>query len=79
MKHQQQPIIFLIGIALLALGLIIRYSVGRRRFNRRNAFGNPQFQGYNQSLVTRGGEGCAKGIGTLFILAGAVLILVGLA
>jgi len=78
MKHQQ-PFLFLIGIALLIFGLIIRYSVGRRRFNRRNPFGNPAYRGYNQALVTRGGEGCAKGIGTLLILAGAVLIIVGLA
>lgn len=79
MKHQQQPVLFVVGIALLLIGLFIRYSVGHRRFNRRNPFGNPQFRGYNQSLVTRGGEGCAKGIGTLLILAGAVLIFVGLA
>ncbi len=79
MKHQQQHIIFIVGIALLLFGLIIRYSVGRRRFNRRNQFGNPEYQGYNQSLVTRGGEGCAKGLGTLLILAGLVLIFVGLA
>jgi len=78
MKHQQ-PILFLIGIALLIFGLIIRYLVGRRRFNRRNPFGNPQFRGYNQALVTRGGEGCARGIGTLLILAGVALIFVGLA
>jgi hypothetical protein len=79
MKHQHQPILFVVGLALLVIGLGIRYSVGRRRFNRRNPFGNPQYKGYNQSLVTRGGEGCAKGIGTLLILAGAVLVFVGLA
>jgi hypothetical protein len=79
MKHQQQPILFVVGLALLLIGLIIRYSVGRRRFSRRNQFGNPQFRGYNQSLVTRGGEGCAKGIGTLLILVGVALVCVGLA
>ena len=33
MKHQ--PILFIAGIAALLIGLIIRYSVSRRRFNRR--------------------------------------------
>jgi uncharacterized iron-regulated membrane protein len=79
MKHQQQPILFVVGLALLLIGLIIRYSVGHRRFSRRNPFGNPQFRGYNQSLVTRGGEGCAKVIGTVLVLAGLLLVLVGLA
>ena len=79
MKHQQQPILFVVGLALLLIGLIIRYSVGRRRFNRRNPVGNPQYRDYNQSLVTRGGEGCAKVIGTLLVLAGLLLVLVGLA
>ena len=77
MKHQ--PILFVAGIASLILGLIIRYSVGRRRFNRRTPFGLQQFRSYNQALATRGGEGCARGIGTLLILAGLVLIFVGLA
>jgi len=77
MKHQ--PIIFAAGIALLLLGLIIRYSVGRRRFNRRTPYGHQQYRSYSEALVTRGGEGCAKGIGSLLILVGAMLVLVGLA
>ena len=55
MKHQ--PILFVAGIASLILGLIIRYSVGRRRFNRRTPFGLQQFRSYNQALATRGGGG----------------------
>ena len=78
MKHQQ-PILFIAGIALLVLGLIIRYSVGRRRFNRRNPFGNQEYRSYNEALVTRSGEGCARGIGTLLVLVGLLLVLVGLA
>lgn len=77
MKHQ--PILFVAGIVSLLLGLIIRYSVGRRRFNRRTPFGLQQFRSYNEALATRGGEGCARVIGTLLLLAGALLVLVGLA
>ena len=77
MRHQ--PIFFVAGIILLLIGLLIRYSVSRRRFNRRNPFGFQQYPSYNQALATRGGEGCARSIGTLLALAGLVLIFVGLA
>lgn len=77
MKHQ--PILFVAGIVLLLLGLIIRYSVSRRRFNRRTLFGLQQFRSYNEALATRGGEGCARTVGTLLILTGLVLVFVGLA
>ena len=77
MKHQ--PILFVAGIVVLLLGLLIRYSVGRRRFNRRTPFGLQQYRSYNEALATRSGEGCARVIGNLLILAGAVLVLVGLA
>ena len=52
MKHL--PVFFLAGIVAIIIGTIIRYSVGRRRFNRRNPFGNQQYQVYSQALVTRG-------------------------
>jgi uncharacterized protein YjeT (DUF2065 family) len=79
MKHQQQPILFVVGLALLLIGLIIRYSVGRRRFNRRTPFGLQQYRSYNEALATRSGEGCARVIGILLVLAGLLLVLVGLA
>jgi len=68
MKYR--PIFFVTGIIAIVLDTILRYSVGRRRFNRRNPFGNQQYSGYNQALVTRAG-------GRVRQLAGAVLILVG--
>ena len=71
--------LFVAGIIALLLGLIIRYSVGRRRFNRRTPFGFQQFRSYNEALAARGGEGCARTVGTLLILAGLVLVFVGLA
>jgi hypothetical protein len=77
MKHQF--FLFVIGITLLLFGLIIRYSVGRRRFNRRNPVGLQQFQSYNQAVITRAGEWCARAIGTMLIVAGILLSLAGVA
>lgn len=79
MYMKQQPILFAAGIILLLLGIIIRYSVSRRRFNRRTPFGLQQYRSYNEALATRGGEGCAKVIATLLVLAGLLLVFVGLA
>jgi hypothetical protein len=77
MKHQY--VLFITGIAFLLFGLIIRYSVGRRRFNRRNPFGLQLYCSYDQAAVTRIGEGCAGIPGNLLILAGILLTLAALA
>ena len=74
-----QIILFILGIAFLVFGLFIRYSVNRRRFNRRNLLGLQQYHSYNRALVTRTGEGCARGFAAVFILAGILLTLAGLA
>jgi hypothetical protein len=77
MKHQFD--LFIAGLALTVLGLLIRYSIGRRRFNRRSPFGLQQYHSYKEALGTRAGEGCAAGFGALLILAGILLTLAGLA
>jgi hypothetical protein len=71
--------ILAVGIILLFIGAIIRYVISKRRFNRRNAFGLQQYRSYDEGLVTRTGEGCAGALGILFILAGILLCLAGLA
>jgi hypothetical protein len=71
--------ILAIGIALLVIGGLIRYQISKRRFNRRNAFGLQRYRSYEEGLVIRGGEGCVGAIGTIFILAGILLCLAGLA
>jgi hypothetical protein len=71
--------ILAIGFILLVIGGLIRYRVSKRRFNRRNPFGFQRFGSYDKALVTKAGEGCVWAIGTLFILAGILLCLAGLA
>lgn len=77
MKYQF--VLFIAGIVLLLFGIVIRYSAGRRRFNRRTPFGLQQYRSYNEAIVTRGAEGCAGSFATLLILAGILLALAGLA
>jgi hypothetical protein len=69
--------ILVIGIILLFIGGLIRYKISKRRFNRRNPFGLQQYRSYDESLITRTGEGCVAAIGAVFILAGILLCLVG--
>jgi hypothetical protein len=76
---KQKHTLFVLGISLLLIGLFIRLAIGRRRFNRRNAFGIQQFQSYDQNLVTRSGEGCAGLFANFLILAGILFMLAGLA
>jgi hypothetical protein len=78
MKHHQ-PVIFAIGLGLLALGLVMRLAVSRNRFNRRTLFGLQEYESFGEAWVTSKGEGCARTIGTLFLLAGILLSLAGLA
>jgi hypothetical protein len=71
--------IFVIGVILLIIGSLIRYLVGKSRFNRRNHFGLQRYRSYEEGVVTRAGQGCAGTIGTLFVLAGLLLLFAGLA
>ncbi|MGF7072365.1 hypothetical protein [Mucilaginibacter sp. 3215] len=38
------------AIILLLIGLLLRYLIGRRRFNRRNIAGLQHFRSYSQAL-----------------------------
>lgn len=63
-----------VGLLLLALGLFIRYQIGRRRFNRRGICGLQQFPTYGRFLFTVMVERVVYTIGTLCLLAGIVLL-----
>ncbi|WP_199119914.1 hypothetical protein [Pedobacter sp. ASV28] len=61
------------GIILIAVGLILRYIVGRNRFNRRGVGGLQHYDSYNRALATTLFEKILKLIGTLLLLAGLFL------
>jgi hypothetical protein len=64
------------GWLLLALGLFIRYHIGRRRFNRRGIGGLQQFPTYGRFIFTVIVERLFYFIGTLCLLAGLFLLAV---
>lgn len=41
----------MIPVSLILLGLSVRHLIGRRRFNRRNAAGRPQFKNYELAVI----------------------------
>lgn len=41
----------MLAIILLAFTIIVRYIIGRRRFNRRNSSGMQSFRNYSQAVL----------------------------
>jgi len=62
------------GLLLTAIGLFIRYHIGRRRFNRRGIGGLQQFPTYGRFILTVTIERIIHFIGTLCLLAGLFLL-----
>jgi len=60
---------------LLGLGLLIRYWIGRRRFNRRGIAGLQLFSSYEKWWITTRIEDLFNFLGLLAILAGAFLLI----
>lgn len=60
---------------LLGLGLLIRYWIGRRRFNRRGIAGLQLFSSYEKWWITTRIEALFNFLGLLAILAGAFLLI----
>lgn len=65
----------IIGILMLVIGLVIRYFMKRRRFNRRNQYGTQGFKSYEHRNITVFGESLMRMVARLLILAGLVFIL----
>ena len=72
MKHANHTVLIL-AIILFVAGLLIRYIIGRRRFNRRGVGGLQHFKSYNTSLIIPVIERVLNIIGALMILAGIAL------
>jgi hypothetical protein len=64
------------GFLLIAIGLVIRYQIGRRRFNRRGIGGLQHFDGYGRGLITTIIENFINLMGTLILRAGIFLLVI---
>lgn len=62
---------------MLLAGIIINYTVNKRRFNRRGPGGLQHFKTYGSSVVTRIAEKLAKLTAIILILLGIGLIALG--
>jgi len=60
----------------IAIGLFIRYHIGRRRFNRRGTCGLQQFSSYGKAVVITAIEKLANFLTLLCLIAGILLIAV---
>lgn len=64
------------AIILLAIGLLLRYIIGKRRFNRRGIAGTQYFKSYGVALVTTIIERIINIIATLMIMGAIFLYLI---
>lgn len=60
---------------LILLALLIRYQIGKRRFNRRSAFGLQQFPSYGCAVLTTLGENLLLFIAVAMAIAALILLL----
>lgn len=62
------------GLLLLALRLLIRYRIGKRRFNRRGIGGVQHFNSYRRAVMTTFAEKLLLLIGDLLGVVGLFLL-----
>jgi hypothetical protein len=64
-----------IGIVIFVIGIIIRYTINRRRFYRRGVGGLEHFKSYGRSVFIRFVERLFRFLAMAMILLGAFLFL----
>ncbi len=64
----------IIGAVMIALCIVIRYVIARRKFNRKASTGNEGFKNFERSWVIPASEKIASIASILLFLLGAVLI-----
>ncbi len=67
----------IIGILLLLFGLFLRYTIGRRRFNRRSIAGVQGFKSYSYAIITLSIEKLINAFAILCILLALILFIKG--
>lgn len=68
-------LIKILGVVLLIVGIVVRYWIGRRRFNRRNFAGVEIFDSYGKAVVTKGFERFARILAAICIFFGIIFLL----
>jgi len=68
--------VIILGTIMLLTGLVLRYLLNRRRFNRRNFAAVETFNSYEHRTVTRIGEKAGRYIAWALILAGVFFLFV---
>jgi hypothetical protein len=61
---------------MLAVGILILYIIGRRRFNRRGVAGLQQFKSYEAAWLTTIIERVLKIVAVMMIIAAVILYLI---
>jgi hypothetical protein len=67
-----------LGAVLTACGLALRLMIAKRRFDRRSPAGLQRFKSFWSALIISFLEYVAVGVSVLLMLAGILLLLVGL-
>lgn len=63
------------GIVLLIFGFLVRYIIGRRKFNRRGLAGLQEFKSYGWAVIVTAMETILNWIGNFCILFAIFLLL----
>lgn len=66
------------GLILISIGLLMRFLIGRRKFNRRNVAGIEVFSSYLTAVTIRLFERLFNLFGLLLIVFGAITVLMRL-
>ncbi|MBS1526295.1 MAG: hypothetical protein JST19_11640 [Bacteroidetes bacterium] len=66
---------YIVGITFILLSLYLSYWRGKRKFNRRNAFGREEFSSYEKSLMNGWTENFASFLSILLMILGIILLL----
>jgi hypothetical protein len=71
---KEQWTIRIAAILMLIIGFMIRYTVARRKFNRRAMTGAEGFRSFERAWSITFGERVARRIGTFLIIIGILLL-----
>ena len=63
-------LMIILGGICFTVGVVIRYAIGKRRFNRRSITGTEVFKSYESAWITRLIEGVLGLIALFLIMAG---------